>query len=290
MICKSCGKNLPDESGFCPYCMTKFTKEQEVHNKKGNKRLVSIVAVLLAFIFVVTATVGVAFGKIFNRSEKETTENIEMPSTTEEVPSMLQTVSQSHSATKNANQAATTKNSTETTKEVTTTTTRNTNDSEAVLNAYVKQMLETLDLVWYYIYDMDNNGMYELIIMSGTFEGDFKFHFYTYRDGRIEYIDSVSARYSSLYVPLSGKGILKVYARQEWITITEITLNDRTFSTKKLFDTEIGYSEDYWDYVNDYASDHLIGCDTYDPKYAEYIFRYGYAKGSEKWATEHPYE
>ena len=65
MFCKSCGKELPDESQFCPYCMTKFVEEKKIEpiptpEKKPKKKLILIitaavlcVALIVSGIFVI---------------------------------------------------------------------------------------------------------------------------------------------------------------------------------------------------------------------------------------------
>ncbi len=59
MLCPSCGKELPKESSFCPYCMTKFTPETPMGNSKtkSKKPLIIIVA---AVAVVVAAAVAAA--------------------------------------------------------------------------------------------------------------------------------------------------------------------------------------------------------------------------------------
>lgn len=66
MFCKNCGKQLPDESQFCPYCMTKFSKEKAVEpvapekSAKPNKKLpIIIVAAVLCVALIVSAIVVV---------------------------------------------------------------------------------------------------------------------------------------------------------------------------------------------------------------------------------------
>lgn len=49
MLCKNCGKELPDESKFCPYCMVKFVDENKItptqpKKKSGKKIVVAVVA------------------------------------------------------------------------------------------------------------------------------------------------------------------------------------------------------------------------------------------------------
>lgn len=60
MFCKNCGKELPAESQFCPYCMTKFSEENKIQptqpkDKKPNKKLILIIGIVVAVIAIVLA-------------------------------------------------------------------------------------------------------------------------------------------------------------------------------------------------------------------------------------------
>ncbi len=55
MFCKKCGKEIPDESLCCPFCMTKFSDEGE--KKKPNKKLIIIIAAVVAVIAIAVAAV-----------------------------------------------------------------------------------------------------------------------------------------------------------------------------------------------------------------------------------------
>ncbi|MGN0542648.1 MAG: zinc ribbon domain-containing protein [Acutalibacteraceae bacterium] len=63
MFCKSCGKELPDESQFCPYCMTKFGEEKKIEpmpaaEKKPKKKLILIItAAVLCVALIITGIV-----------------------------------------------------------------------------------------------------------------------------------------------------------------------------------------------------------------------------------------
>lgn len=61
MLCKNCKKELPDESQFCPYCMTKFGEEKKVETtepiakKPNNKLPIIIIAAVLCVALIVSA-------------------------------------------------------------------------------------------------------------------------------------------------------------------------------------------------------------------------------------------
>lgn len=63
MFCKNCGKELPDESQFCPYCMTRFVKTKEIQpltetaKPKKKKLWIPIVAAVLCVAIIVSAVV-----------------------------------------------------------------------------------------------------------------------------------------------------------------------------------------------------------------------------------------
>ena len=53
MLCPNCGKELPEESRFCPYCMTKFGAETRFDNssltpKRSKRKLIIILSVIAA--------------------------------------------------------------------------------------------------------------------------------------------------------------------------------------------------------------------------------------------------
>lgn len=57
--CQNCGQEIPKESNFCPYCMIKFTSEicgENIKFEKKSKKGFVIIAILLGFVGVITAT------------------------------------------------------------------------------------------------------------------------------------------------------------------------------------------------------------------------------------------
>ena len=72
--CVNCGKEIPEEAHFCPYCMTKQNEEsiQIIQKKKGRKKTFIIVAIIV----VICAGIAAAFiGKRIYDKEYVTTEN-----------------------------------------------------------------------------------------------------------------------------------------------------------------------------------------------------------------------
>ncbi len=60
MFCKNCKKELPDESQFCPYCMTKFGEEKEfapILPKSKKKLPIIVVSAILCIAIIVTGII-----------------------------------------------------------------------------------------------------------------------------------------------------------------------------------------------------------------------------------------
>ncbi|MBQ5823346.1 MAG: zinc ribbon domain-containing protein, partial [Clostridia bacterium] len=68
MLCRNCKKELPDESQFCPYCMTKFGEEQRIeasgfNSKKSVKKPVAIIAAVVCAALIIAAVAVPQIGK-----------------------------------------------------------------------------------------------------------------------------------------------------------------------------------------------------------------------------------
>ncbi len=83
-FCKVCGKELPVEATFCPYCMTKLidVKTGEPLKVKKKKPIVPIVIILLVAIITIGAVLFIVFNGNFGKDiSKETTATTEATET-----------------------------------------------------------------------------------------------------------------------------------------------------------------------------------------------------------------
>lgn len=59
--CRNCGKELPVESAFCPYCMTKLIDVKTGEEIKVKKKLVFLISVIALFVFVIAGIILILF-------------------------------------------------------------------------------------------------------------------------------------------------------------------------------------------------------------------------------------
>lgn len=82
-FCPKCGKELPVESVFCPYCMTKLIDVKTGKPIKSNKKKY-IIPILIAVVVIILAVAGVALFIVANSNNEADTTNSAVPTETEE--------------------------------------------------------------------------------------------------------------------------------------------------------------------------------------------------------------
>lgn len=78
MYCKNCGKELPEESSFCPYCMTKFTEEipaEPISKQKSKQKILIAVIAAVTAIALVISSIFLFPGLINKDTDSETSTN-----------------------------------------------------------------------------------------------------------------------------------------------------------------------------------------------------------------------
>ncbi len=101
----------------------------------------------------------------------------------------------------------------------------------------------------YTLYDLDGDGIKELITSEGTCEADWTNVVYTLEDG--QYVSMIGQFYGSvmLYVAEDGNGLYAVSGRMEYQNIDQITKNGNQLQVETIMSGEIGVEEDF--YSND---------------------------------------
>ena len=101
----------------------------------------------------------------------------------------------------------------------------------------------------YTLYDLDGDGIKELITSEGTSEADWTNVVYTLEDG---YVSMIGQFYGSamLYVAEDGNGLYAVSGGRDYQNIDQITKSGNRLYVETIMNGEIGVEEDY--YSNNY--------------------------------------
>lgn len=102
----------------------------------------------------------------------------------------------------------------------------------------------------YVLYDLDKDGVQELIVSSGTFEGDWSNDVYTISSQAVSQIGSFSSTVS-LYEAEDGNGLFGVHGHMGLETIYQITKTGSQLGVSTFSEREVSVEEDY--YSNDKA-------------------------------------
>lgn len=103
---------------------------------------------------------------------------------------------------------------------------------------------------YYYIYDIDNDGVKELLLQEGTCEADYQYYIYTIENGAAVYLDTIPGGHTMFYEDAkggSGNSILQLQGHMGYEMISRITLNNGKVSTELLSERELGENDEYFD-------------------------------------------
>lgn len=100
----------------------------------------------------------------------------------------------------------------------------------------------------YALYDIDQDGVRELIISAGTCEADWYNNIYTLEDGLVTMIGTLE-RNSGFYAAPDGNGIYSVFGKQGYQEVQRITKKGNELVEETIESRELGENEAY--YTND---------------------------------------
>lgn len=220
MFCKNCGNRIPDESNFCPFCMNNINDEPK---KKPN----NVILILIAMLAVILIAFFVIFFLTKDKAENEVSSH------------KKEAASQSEIADESSGLEIPSSETTFTTT-TTTTTAPLIPERSIVYNAYTNYIKSwSYGMDSYYLYDIDADGVDELILKTGSFEGNYEFNFYTYTD-EVKYLGTASGGHGGLAIPKSGDGIIVYQERQGHSSVTQINKQGESFITNRIIDDEYG--------------------------------------------------
>lgn len=262
MICKNCKKQLPDKSEFCPYCMKKFTVSKASDNLESNKKKSkkSLLVVFIALFAVIAVVLTVVF---FNKSnnDNEPINNVSSSS------SATQTTA---STTRKSTETTTTKTTTSTAKSTTAKPSTTTHPSNSFLANEYKNIIKSYPEAMfneYFLYDMNSDGIYELIIDYGNGIADREYIFYTYSNGSVKSVGSFNGGHGTLYAPKSGKGLINFGGNMGSYGVQLYTLDGTRLSFEQIASGEVESYQSYDDIALQYCGAQIMSKEFTDLDY-----------------------
>lgn len=99
----------------------------------------------------------------------------------------------------------------------------------------------------YIVYDIDKNGVKELIVKTGICEADYTYEFYTYQNGLV-LLGTAHAGHSGLYIPNDNNGLYLRYCPPPgdmcYVSLYRLTINKNQIKQETLYkDKEMSFDE-----------------------------------------------
>ena len=112
------------------------------------------------------------------------------------------------------------------------------------IHAEFNDSFGTADYLDYALYDIDGDGVLELIVLAGTCEADFVRRIYTVADGRAQYAGETFGGHSTLYECPEG-GFYNMMAHMGYEEVYRVTYTNRVVSEELLLSKDVGEYGDY---------------------------------------------
>lgn len=96
---------------------------------------------------------------------------------------------------------------------------------------------------YYHYYDVDGNGVKDIIIHTGTCEADYKYEVYTMKNSQVTKMGTFGWGHSSVFGNSSGKGLIMDYGQMGYEEIYEVTYKNGAFNENLIYEGEFGPEE-----------------------------------------------
>lgn len=95
----------------------------------------------------------------------------------------------------------------------------------------------------YHLYDMNGDGIRELILLTGTCEADYVWNVYTILDGKTVLLANIPGSHSEFCY--DEEGILyQIYGHMGYLTINKVSLNKRTLETELVYEGNLDANDE----------------------------------------------
>lgn len=105
----------------------------------------------------------------------------------------------------------------------------------------------------YYVYDIDKDGVKELLLQTGTCEADFMYEIYTIEGESCKYLGEISGSHTSFFADESGGTedyIIQMQAQMGYEVLYRISLHNGELVSEEMSSREVPADDEY--YSNDY--------------------------------------
>lgn len=122
-----------------------------------------------------------------------------------------------------------------------------------IIDAAYSKYYDGIQVMNYYFYDIDKDGVKELLVQNGTCEADYTYQAYTIQNNKSKYLGEISGFHTMFYKDENGgkeKYIIQVQGYMMGETISRIEINNGKIESKEVSNRQLGQDEEY--YSNSY--------------------------------------
>lgn len=223
MFCAKCGKEIPDDSVFCPFCGSSIVQKKEeqqeqvdnIVKKSGSVKWIIVGGVSVAIVIGAIIAAVLLLGK--DKSESSPVSSQVIVPQTEEPDTTENDIIEAEDLSMWLGDFSSIENSFYLT----------------IIQACYDSTLMDGSSFTYALYDFDNDGSSELIITGGTCTADTTTRVYSMQDDGTM-LGSLRAGASNFYA--DEEGMLNVYAHTGYASVERITIENGELVTESLFE------------------------------------------------------
>lgn len=122
-----------------------------------------------------------------------------------------------------------------------------------IIDAAYSKYYNGIQVMNYYFYDIDKDGVKELLVQNGTCEADYTYQAYTIQNNKSKYLGEISGFHTVFYKDENGgkeRYIIQVQGYMMGETISHIEINNGKIESKEVSNRQLGQDEEY--YSNSY--------------------------------------